>query len=57
MKNSEAMEIQNKLCQKCVRSCKQNAQVMMLDCPRFQPRPFKSDSHRYQQLDLFQEKK
>jgi hypothetical protein len=31
--------------------------MLMLDCPRFQARPFKSEAHRFQQLDLFNEKK
>jgi len=43
----------NKLCRKCVRSCKQTEQLLMLDCPRFQSRPFKIAEHRFQQLDLF----
>lgn len=43
----------NKLCLKCIRSCKQPLAMLMLDCPRFQPRPFKSEEHKFQQLDLF----
>jgi len=43
----------NKLCIKCVRTCKQPVTMLMLDCPRFQPRPFKSEKYRFQQLDLF----
>jgi hypothetical protein len=57
MTDKENKEPQNKLCLRCVRSCKQTERILMLDCPRFQPRPFKSESHRYQQLDLFNEKK
>jgi len=47
----------NKLCLRCIRPCKQPAAVLMLECPRFQPRPFKSEKHKFQQLDLFAEKK
>ncbi len=43
----------NKLCRRCIRQCKQPTTVLMLECPRFQPRPFKSDQHKFQQLDLF----
>ena len=42
-----------KLCRKCIRMCKQPVTMLMLDCPRFQPRPFKSEDCRFQQLDLF----
>jgi hypothetical protein len=27
--------------------------VLLLDCPRFLPRPFKSEEHEFVQLDLF----
>ncbi|HEY5673083.1 MAG TPA: hypothetical protein VIR78_05220 [Malonomonas sp.] len=47
----------NKLCARCVRKCKQPAAILMLECPRFQQRPFKSEELRFQQLDLFGEKK
>ncbi len=43
----------NKLCQRCIRHCKQPLSIVMLECPRFQPRPFKSENHKYKQLDLF----
>ena len=43
----------NKLCGKCVRSCRQGAAVLLLDCPRFLPRPFKSEELKFTQLDLF----
>ncbi len=46
----------NKFCARCVRQCKQTDAMLMLDCPRFQPRPFKSEQHRFQQLDLFGKK-
>jgi len=45
----------NKLCVRCIRQCKQPAAVLMLECPRFQPRPFKSETCKFQQLDLFGE--
>jgi hypothetical protein len=43
----------NKLCGRCIRQCKQPDSIVMLDCPRFQPRPFKSEVLKYEQLDLF----
>jgi len=43
----------NKLCGRCIRQCKQLDSIVMLDCPRFQPRPFKSEILKYEQLDLF----
>lgn len=43
----------NKLCGRCIRQCKQPLTVLMLECPRYQPRPFKSEVHRFQQLNLF----
>lgn len=57
MKTPEKTIPLNKLCRKCIRSCKQTEQMLMLDCPRFQPRPFKLEEHRFQQLDLFKPKK
>lgn len=57
MKTIENNDPPNKLCLKCVRSCKQSARILMLDCPRFQPRPFKLQEYRFQQLDLFDKKK
>ena len=47
----------NKLCLKCIRRCKQPVVMLMLDCPRFQPRPFKSEQYKFQQLDLFSKPK
>ncbi len=43
----------NKLCGKCMRSCRQGAAVLLLDCPRFLARPFKSEVLKFTQLDLF----
>lgn len=45
----------NKLCRKCMRSCRQGEAVLLLDCPRFLPRPFKSEELKFTQLDLFGE--
>ena len=47
----------SKLCLKCIRPCKQPVSMLLLDCPRFQPRPFKSEACKFQQLDLFQQPK
>lgn len=52
MRQQEEDDI-NKLCRHCVRGCKQPSCIVMLDCPRFQPRPFKSEQHKFQQMDLF----
>lgn len=43
----------NKLCFKCIRRCRQEESVLLVDCPRFLPRPFKSEEFRFVQLDLF----
>lgn len=45
----------NPLCSKCVRRCRQPATVLLLECPRFRPFPFKIQLRRYEQLDLFTE--
>ncbi len=47
----------NPLCGRCVRRCRQDAGIVLVDCPRFVPRPFKIAEHRFDQLDLFSEKK
>lgn len=46
----------NSLCRRCVRTCRQPAAVLLLDCPRFQKIPFKITEHKYRQLDLFTDK-
>lgn len=43
----------NTLCRKCLRACRQPAAALLVDCPRFFPRPFKVAEHRFDQLDLF----
>ena len=45
--------LSNALCRKCVRPCRQPAAAVLIDCPRFQPLPFKVEEPRYSQLDLF----
>ena len=45
----------NKLCRRCIRPCKQPDTMIMLECPRFQPRPFKSEVLKFEQMDLFDE--
>ena len=52
MSEKQAEEF-NKLCIRCIRQCKQTTAMLMLECPRFQPRPFKSEEHKFKQLDLF----
>lgn len=46
----------NALCRRCVRSCRQPAGVLLLDCPRFLSLPFKIAEPSFAQLDLFAEK-
>lgn len=43
----------NPLCAKCLRPCKQAAAVVLIECPRFFPLPFKVERHRFHQLELF----
>lgn len=43
----------NSLCFKCLRSCKQPAINLLIECPRYFPLPFKVDKHRFDQLSLF----
>ncbi len=43
----------NKLCRKCIRTCRQDESVLLVDCPRFLPRPFTSEELKFTQLDLF----
>ncbi len=45
----------NKLCRRCIRPCKQPDSIIMLNCPRLQPRPFKSEVLKFEQMDLFDE--
>ena len=45
----------NQLCAKCLRTCKQPAAAVLVECPRFFPMPFKVERHRYDQLDLFKD--
>lgn len=54
-KKSLDPEAFNPLCAKCLRSCKQPAPVLLVECPRFFPMPFKIERHRFDQLDLFDE--
>jgi len=46
----------NPLCGKCLRHCKQPQGAVLVDCPRYLPRPFKVAVHRFDQLDLFDDK-
>jgi hypothetical protein len=45
----------NPLCTKCLRPCKQSASVVLVECPRFLPLPFKVARHRFDQLELFKD--
>ena len=47
----------NPLCVKCLRSCKQPAVALLVECPRFFPLPFKVARHRFDQLGLFEEER
>jgi hypothetical protein len=43
----------NALCTKCLRHCKQPADHLLLECPRYYPLPFKVEKLKFDQLDLF----
>jgi len=43
----------NTLCMKCLRNCKQPADNLLLECPRYFPLPFKVEKLRFDQMDLF----
>lgn len=43
----------NPLCGKCRRPCKQAAAVVLVECPRFLPFPFRIARHKFRQLELF----
>jgi hypothetical protein len=43
----------NRLCAKCVRSCRQPVGTLLISCPRYLPRPFDIKTYRFDQLDLF----
>ncbi|MEZ4598167.1 MAG: hypothetical protein R2940_00065 [Syntrophotaleaceae bacterium] len=45
----------NRLCVRCLRSCRQPAGTLLVNCPRFLSRPFKVETYRFDQLDLFRE--
>lgn len=45
--------IVNKLCRKCMRNCRQDESILLVDCPRYMARPFKSEELQFDQLDLF----
>jgi len=47
----------NPLCGKCRRHCKQPPEAVLVDCPRYLPFPFKVANHRFDQMELFTEKK
>jgi hypothetical protein len=53
MKQKSEINPVNKLCAKCLRHCKQTETIVLIDCPRFLPFPFKMEKNRYEQLDLF----
>jgi len=55
MSKKKPQEPINTLCARCLRHCKQLQTTLLVDCPRFQPFPFKVEKHRYEQLDLFGE--
>ncbi|MEN8686235.1 MAG: hypothetical protein AB1Z51_11755 [Desulfuromonadales bacterium] len=43
----------NALCLKCLRHCKQPAENLLLECPRYFPLPFKVEKLRFDQMELF----
>lgn len=57
MKPTADASAYNRLCMKCLRTCKQPVANLLLECPRYYPLPFKVEKHRYEQLGLFDKKK
>jgi len=55
MSRRRKSEPSNKLCLKCIRHCKQDVSVLLVDCPRFHPYPFKIEKYDFEQIDLFGE--
>jgi pullulanase/glycogen debranching enzyme len=53
MKSDPDAKTLNPLCLKCLRSCKQPAANLLVECPRYFPLPFKVDKHRFDQMGLF----
>jgi hypothetical protein len=53
MNSSTDAKTVNTLCVKCLRSCKQPAVNLLLECPRYFPLPFKVEKHRFDQMSLF----
>lgn len=43
----------NALCRRCVRTCRQTASVVLVECRRFIPWPFELTRTSGDQLDLF----
>lgn len=55
MRRTIPREAYNPLCRRCLRNCRQPEHVLLLECPRFLPRPFKSPEYAFSQLNLFDE--
>ena len=53
MANAIDQQNVNPLCRKCIRSCRQPANVTLCDCRRFVPYPFKIATAPTEQLGLF----
>jgi hypothetical protein len=53
MTSSPKVKVINTLCVKCLRDCKQPANNLLLECPRYFPLPFKVEKLRFRQMDLF----
>ena len=53
MSSKPEPKLYNKLCVKCLRHCKQPEAVLLIDCPRYLPFPFKVEKNRYEQMSLF----
>ncbi len=43
----------NPLCVRCIRHCKQDESSLLVDCPRYQPYPFRIEKRNFEQLGLF----
>jgi hypothetical protein len=53
MTPAQTVKTINALCVKCLRHCKQPAENLLLECPRYFPLPFKVEKLRFDQMDLF----
>ena len=54
MTPAQTVKTINALCVKCLRHCKQPAENLLLECPRYFPLPFKVEKLKFDQMELFE---